>query len=330
MTLGKTLRTFYILLRALYLLPRAGAALLLAVLTGQAAAQQVCADPGSSMLWEVTGPGLGPDAVTLHLFGSIHLGKAEFYPLHPTIEATFRAADTLVFEIDPQAAADPQVALRMQLRGMLPAGQTLTDVVSPEAIENLQQVMAGFGIPLGNFMTLKPWMLTLILANVQASSLGYSAQHGLESYFIAQKAPETAIAELETLEQQVDMLDGLDPELLLGYSLQDFDDSSAEMEALISAWRCADKTALSDQLFSELLALGETSDPAERAGLEDLYDKLYTNRNLVMADGIVRFIESGSGDWFVVVGSAHLLGEGSVVELLEQRGYTVTPVRLDP
>jgi uncharacterized protein YbaP (TraB family) len=316
MTFGKTLRWL--------------GALLLATLTGQAAAQQTCDDPASSMLWQVTGPGLGADGVTMHLFGSIHLGKAEFYPLHPTIEATFRAADTLVFEIDPLAAADPQVALRMQLRGMLPAGQTLDEVVSAEALENLKEVLSGFGIPLGNFMTMKPWMLTLMLANVQASSLGYSAQHGLENYFIGQKAPETVIEQLESIEQQVDMLDGLDPELLLGYSLQDFDDSAGEMEDLIGAWRCADHDALSDQLFSEMFAVEATADPAERAGLDDLYKKLYTDRNKVMADGIVRFIENGSGTWFVVVGSAHLLGEGSVVDLLEQRGYTVTPVRLEP
>ena len=303
-------------------------ALAMLLLGTQAAAQApTCADPGSSMLWKVTGPGLGANE-SLHLFGSIHLGKPEFYPLHPTIENTFRAAETLVFEIDPQAAADPQVALRMQLRGMLPAGQTLGDVVSPEALANLEQVLTGFGIPLGNFMTMKPWLLTLMLANVQASSLGYSAQHGLESYFIAQKAPATNIEQLESIEQQVDMLDGLDPELLLGYSLQDFDDSAGEMEALIAAWRCADKPALSEQLFSEVLKIEQNGDPAMRAGLEDLFRRLYTDRNKVMADGIVRFIDSGSGDWFVVVGSAHLLGEGSVIELLEQRGYTVTPVRL--
>ena len=303
------------------------------VLGNHAAAQTpaaVCADPGSSLLWEVTGPGLGAEKVTLHLFGSIHLGKPDFYPLHPTIEAAFRAADTLVFEIDPMAAADPQVALRMQLRGMLPAGQTLDDVVSPEALDSLQGVLARYGIPLGNLMTMKPWLLTLMLANVQASSLGYSAQHGLESYFIAQKAPATEIAELETIDQQVDMLDGLDPELLLGYSLQDFDDGAAEMEALISAWRCADKPALSEQLFSELLAIERATSATERAGMEELYKRLYTDRNKVMADGIDRFIKTGSGTWFVVVGSAHLLGEGSVVELLEGRGYTVTPVRLQP
>lgn len=305
-------------------------ALLLAAVTGQAAAQQTCADPASSMLWKVTGPGLGDAAVTMHLFGSIHLGKPDFYPLHPTIENVFRAADTLVFEIDPQTAADPQVALRMQLRGMLPDGQTLEDVVSPAALANLEQVLAGYGIPLGNFMTMKPWLLTLMLANVQASSLGYSAQHGLESYFMSQKASETTVRELETIEQQVDMLDGLDPELLLGYSLQDFDDGADEMEKLIGAWRCADKPALSEQLFAEMLALEQAVDPAKRVGIEDLYRRLYTDRNKVMADGIVRFIETGSGSWFVVVGSAHLLGAGSVVTLLEERGYTVSPLRLGP
>lgn len=305
-----------------------GAFVMLA-LGNQAAAQaEACADPGSSMLWEVQGPGLGADAVTMHLFGSIHLGKPDFYPLHPTIEKAFRDADTLVFEIDPMAAADPQVALRMQLRGMLPAGQTLDDVVSPEALENLGEVLDRFGIPLANFMTMKPWLLTLMLANVQANALGYSAQHGLESYFIAQKAPGTDIAELESLDQQVDMLDGLDPELLLGYSLQDFDDGADEMETLIAAWRCADKPALAEQLFSEMLRIEQA--PDADAGMADLYRKLYTDRNKVMADGLVRFIESGSGKWFVVVGSAHLLGAGSVVELLEQRGYTVTPVRLEP
>ncbi|MGV3591220.1 MAG: TraB/GumN family protein [Gammaproteobacteria bacterium] len=305
-----------------------GAVFMLAL--GNQAAAQVCADPGSSMLWEVSGPGLGDASVTMHLFGSIPLGKPEFYPLHPTIEGIFREADTLVFEIDPQEAADPQVALRMQLRGMLPAGQTLDDVVSPEALANLEQVLAGFGIPLANFMTMKPWLLTLMLANVQASALGYSAQHGLESYFIAQKAPDTEIEELESLDQQVDMLDRLDPELLLGYSLQDFDDSAAEMEELIAAWRCADKAALADQLFSEMLKTGQAPDASARADMDDLYRKLYTDRNKVMADGIERFIETGSGKWFVVVGSAHLLGSGSVIELLEQRGYTVSPVRLEP
>ena len=42
-----------------------GAVFMLAL--GNQAAAQVCADPGSSMLWEVSGPGLGDASVTMHL-----------------------------------------------------------------------------------------------------------------------------------------------------------------------------------------------------------------------------------------------------------------------
>ncbi len=302
------------------------AALLLSVASASAAAQaaaQACANPSSSMLWEVRGGELDGKGMTLHLFGSIHVGKRDFYPLHPLIEERFRSADTLVFEVDPQGAADPQVALRMQMRGMLPSGQTLPDVISPEAYANLQMTLDGLDIPIANFMNLKPWMLTLLLANFQANALGYNAQYGLESYFIAEKSPESRVLELESIDQQVDMLDSLDPELLLGYSLSEFDTSSTEMEQMIGAWRCGDKAALSTTLFD-----GLASATADEAAADVLYDKLYTQRNLHMADGVESFIDTGAGSWFVVVGSAHLLGEGSVVELLQHRGYEVTPVTL--
>jgi hypothetical protein len=290
-------------------------------------APPVCADPGSSLLWEVRGGALDANGMTLHLFGSIHVGKREFYPLHPAIESRFRGADHLVFEIDPQAAADPQVALRMQMRGMLPAGQTLPDVVSPEAYANLQATLTELNIPMAGFINLKPWLLTLLLANFQANALGYNAQYGLEAYFIGQKAPDSTILELESIDQQVDMLDSLDPELLLGYSLDEFDTSAADMENMIDAWQCGDKAALSTTLFDALQA---PDAGADQAALDVLYDRLYTQRNLHMAEGIENFIATGTGAWFVVVGSAHLLGAGSIVDLLQQRGYQVNEVRLDP
>src|SRR5687768_10497403 len=96
-------------------------------------AAPVCADPAASMLWEVKGAGLDSRGVSIQLFGSLHVGKPEFYPLHQLIEDAFRGADHLVFEVDPTSATDPQAAMMMQMRGMLPAGQTLQSVVSPEA-----------------------------------------------------------------------------------------------------------------------------------------------------------------------------------------------------
>ncbi len=292
-------------------------------------ARSSCADPTQSMLWELRGAALDAQGVQIHLLGSIHVGKAEFYPLHSEVEQRFRAADHLVFEVDPRAVASPQVAIQMQLRGMLPEGQTLRDVVSAETLGNLELVLQDMGVPLGNFLQFKPWMVALLLTNMQAGALGYDPRYGLESYLMGQRRPETSILELESLEQQLGMLEALHPETFLGYSLQEYASGSALMESMVAAWLCGDRDTLAGIVHEGDLPTDAAS-PEQRQHLEAIYDNLFTQRNLRMADGIEAFATSGSGAYFVVVGAGHLLGEGSVVELLQQRGFEVSPVPLSP
>jgi hypothetical protein len=288
-----------------------------------------CSDPSQSMLWELRGAGSGKQDLQIHLLGSIHVGKAEFYPLHADVEQHFLAADHLVFEVDPQAVASPQVASQMQVRGTLPPGQTLQDVLSPDTLGALEQVLEGIGIPLANFLHYKPWLVALLLTNLQATALGYDPQFGLESYLMRQRPAEADILELESMEQQLAMLEQLHPETFLGYTLQEYESGSALMESMVAAWRCGDKAALAG-IVHEDESLLATAPPAQRDYLEQLYDSLFTRRNRTMADGIEAFARTGSGAYFVVVGAGHLLGEGSVVELLQQRGFVVEPVLLAP
>lgn len=309
----------------------AAAACLLAVLAAVPAQAQFaraqCTDPSQSMLWEVRHDHMAQRAVRVHLLGSIHVGKAEFYPLHATVEEHFRAADHLVFEVDPQAVASPQVAIQMQLRGMLPQGQTLRDVVAPATLESLQEVLQGIGVPLDNFLQFKPWMVALLLTNMQASALGYDPRHGLENYLMTQRRPDADILELESLEQQLGMLEALHPETFLNYSLREYQEGTALMARMVEAWLCGDKATL-----ASLVDVGEqhlpTDSPQQRAHLDAIYQRLFVERNVHMADGIEAFAREGSGDYFVVVGAGHLLGEDSVVSLLQQRGFEVLPVVL--
>jgi uncharacterized protein YbaP (TraB family) len=115
--------------------------------------------------------------------------------------------------------------------------------------------------------------------------------------------------------------------MFLGYSLEDLQDGAAELDDMVQAWRCADQEKLSAFLFDDFTDAQDVS-ATEQAMLEELHQHLFVERNIVMADGIEQFIRSGNGAYFVVVGSGHLLGEGSVVELLRTRGYEVAPVRL--
>jgi uncharacterized protein YbaP (TraB family) len=292
-------------------------------------ARSVCADPSQSMLWELQSAAMAQRGVQIHLLGSIHVGKTEFYPLHADVESRFRSADHLVFEVDPQQVASPAAAIQLQLRGLLPDGQTLRDVVSSPTLASLEQVLQDIGVPLDNFLQYKPWMVALMLTNLQATALGYDARHGLESYLMSQRSGTADILQLESLEQQLDLLESLHPETFLGYSLQEYHNGSALMENLVSAWLCGDKPALEGLVHASETQLQPDS-AQRRLQLEHIYDSLFTQRNQRMADGIEAFAREGSGDYFVVVGAGHLLGEGSVVELLQQRGFFIEPVQLGP
>ena len=285
---------------------------------------QQCRTPDSTMLWEVTSPSLATRGAKVHLFGSVHVGKPDFYPLDEPVERLFREADKLVFEVDPTTASDPQLAFRMQLQGMLPAGQTLDTVVSPRTLTDLRIVLDKLGIPMVNFMTMKPWMITLMLTNLQVGAMGYDANRGLESWFVRNMTPGTSIMELESLQKQVDLLGALDPDAFLGYSLREFDANEALMNELVDAWSCGDHERL-----QTVLASAEASDdftPAEEALAERLHEQLFTRRNEKMTERIVALTSSGAESWFIVVGAGHLLGEDSIVGMLQKQGYTIHAV----
>jgi uncharacterized protein YbaP (TraB family) len=53
-----------------------------------------------------------------------------------------------------------------------------------------------------------------------------------------------------------------------------------------------------------------------------MYARLLTDRNAAWVPQIEQMLRGGD-DVLVVVGTAHLVGEHSVVQMLRQRGYTV-------
>lgn len=286
-------------------------------LQAQGMAGPQCTDGAGTLLWEVQGPALAQHGGSVHLFGSIHIGKPEFYPLPARVEALVREADYLVFEVDPEIAADPRVAMQMQLRGMLPAGQTLDSVVSAETLQALEAVLQSLGLPLQNFLNYKPWMLALLLTNIQATSLGYDPLWGLESYLLQRREPETGILELESWQQQLDMLESIDPALFLDYSLDEFEAGAALIDTMVQAWLCGDGEALEAAVLSGSLELDA-----------DIHEAMFLRRNRVMAEGVAELARKGNEDWLVVVGAGHLLGEDSVVSLLQDAGFGVRPVSM--
>ena len=305
---------------------RRATATLLAMLAAPVLAAAACDDPASTMLWQVQRDDLSQRGVSLHLLGSIHVGKPDFYPLQPVVGQRLQQADTLVFEVDPRSMASPAAALAIQQRGMLPADRTLAQELDAATLASLRRVLGSLGVPELLVMKMKPWMVSLTLTAVQVQMLGYDPANGVESYLMRQKPAAAAIAELESLDSQLALMESLDQRAFLNYALQDFTSTTGQMEQLVTAWRCGAHDELASILFS-VRDGGAGMLPLDRQMLDEVMQRMFGDRNAHMATRIDQYLQSGTGDYFVVVGAGHLLGDGSVVDLLRQQGYEVSPVR---
>jgi uncharacterized protein YbaP (TraB family) len=87
-------------------------------------------------------------------------------------------------------------------------------------------------------------------------------------------------------------------------------------DAIVEAWLRGDSERL-----AELALLG--SGEGEEA--EAFHRAMYLERNRKMAGRIAELIDRG-GEWFVVIGAAHMVGDEGIPALLAERGYRVRQI----
>lgn len=281
-----------------------------------AAAGLSCRDPSSTLLWRVTGK-----HSRVYLFGSIHVGKADFYPLPAVIENAFRQARYIVFEVDPQDLKDPTVIANIQADGTLPEGEKLSDVISPPVLQKLDKTLSGLGLPADSFMHYRPWFITMLLSNLQMASMGYMSDEGIENYLMREKPPQAQVLQLESVQKQIGFMQQLNGEAFLSYTLMDFNKDKEAIQQLVDAWRCADQGQLHKLLFNELKQEA-TEDPS----MKDLMNLLFFKRDKTMAATIRGYLDHGRGDYFIVVGAGHLIGPGSIIDILKD-SYKVVNIK---
>jgi len=258
-------------------------------------------------LWELTHEGR-----TLYLLGSVHLLRPEVYPLDPAIYEAFDAAEVVAFELDfdEMMAAAP---LMIQL-GTYQDGRTLRDVLPPDLYAELHEQMTEVGMPMQAVDPMKPWMAALTLSSLVLQRGGYEAAAGIDMHF-HERAKETgmAIVGLETVEEQLQVFDGLDEEPqieMLRSTLDQLDDTVRELDRATALWQRGDAEGLAEMFIEQM---GDQPEVLERL----LYER---NRNWI--PGIEALLQRPE-TVIVIVGMGHLVGEGSVIELLQERGYEV-------
>jgi len=245
------------------------------------------------------------------LMGSVHFLRSTDYPLPPELDAAYAAADTLVMEIDMDDL-DPMTAqVVLASIGTNENGASLQDALGESDYAEAAQLAEELGIPLGLFEAFKPWFAALSITQLRMIQLGFDPAWGIETRMTANAQAEgKTVLGLETLEEQLSFMDNLDDEtqrLFLLQSLEDATEVQEEVQAIVSAWRSGDTEAL-EQLLIE--GLQETP---------RLFDSLLTQRNQNWVPQIMDIAEQ-PGNHLIIVGAMHLVGDNSVLSMLEERG----------
>ena len=269
-----------------------------------------------ALLWRLSTAD-APDKPTANVYiaGSIHVLKPTLQA-PPSYTQALAESDTLVFEIDETLLPAEQMQSLIQRYGNLPNEQTLAELMSAADYANIINYTTRLGVPEALISRMKPAMLLLQVGVLEYISMGYLPQHGVESVFRAKKGKRNLIA-LETMEQQLAAATALpltlQTELLLE-TIAAIDTANLEISELVRAWLAGDTQHL-DVLFNG----NADASPAAKQWMDDLLAK----RNIGMAAGVIELLKSTESH-FILVGAAHLVGDNSVLALLEQEGVTAT------
>lgn len=257
-------------------------------------------------LWQLTGT-----SNRIMVLGSIHFLRAGDYPLAPAITAAFDGADIVLMEIDMDDLDAVGSARTVAALARDSMGRTLPELLGRKAWRAALAQARGLGLDLATLSPFEPWYAAIVVTQQRLTQLGFDQSLGVESKLTAdarQRGKE--IRGLETLESQLGILDALSPDAQRAFLKGTLDEASEIGDAadgMIAAWKAGDVRALNADL------LDSVRDQPE------LYRTLIVRRNEHFARAIGKLVND-SRDYLIVVGTLHLVGQDSVLRMLDRAG----------
>lgn len=251
-------------------------------------------------------------ASKVYLLGTIHSATADLYPLDPRIEKAFSESTHLVVEVDTSENKGMQPQTLNTMKAVYPNGDSLEKHLPPEVLKLAEQKLKKYGMKVSDISSYKPWFLALTLDDLEMNAVGLNPQNGIDAHFIQEAKGHKKIIPLETVEQQLEVFNGMTDQeqiLLLKNTLTDLDQLGSFMKQSIRAWKSGDEEKLNQLLNGPM-----TNNP----DFKTVYQKVFDERNERMAKKIEKLMKK-TGIYFVAVGAGHLVGHKGLIQLLGKR-----------
>lgn len=258
-----------------------------------------------SLLWKIEGNNIQPS----YVYGTIHLLPQSRFKLQNKVREAFTSAQQIVLELDMDQT-DFQTLFMKNIP--MKDGETLQDLMDQEDYQKLDATLKELiGSGIQPFNTWKPIGISslLIMRFIDGPPASFE-----RSFVTMAKDQEKEILGLETVEEQMAAFDNI-----------------PYLEQIEDIMEMLDQPERSQQIFMEMVALYLQED------VEGLYR--FTTQYLDTEEEISSLLHIRNHNWiprivelskenptFFGVGAAHLGGEEGILNLLQEAGYTLTPI----
>lgn len=287
--------------------------------SSQSGANEEKASDITPAMWTIT----SDSGVKITMLGSMHALKDSDYPLPSQITDAFNSSDILAVECDTEKSNSIAFQSALLKEMVFDDGGKLSDHISEEGLAALDAYLKTYGMGAEMMETYKPWAVSNTVDSLPIMYSELKTDKGIDFYLLDQaKNAGKEVYEVESVDFQMDLLMNFSDEIydLMFRSLEE-ETKDTQIEALMElhdAWASGDIDEI-DRLSNEVE--GDISE--DDLKLVQEYSKLMIlDRNITMENAVKELLE-GDKDVFFVVGAAHYVGEGGIIDLLEKDGYTV-------
>lgn len=262
-------------------------------------------------LWEVASM-----TNRVYLYGTVHAGKADWFPLPPAVEAAFMDAKVLAVEAD---VTNVEAMAKTAPATTYSAPDNLSKHVAERDWERFRKQLPKYKLSEAQVSQLKPFMAVSILVFSEWARLGYLPQMGIDAYLIKKaREQKKTVVEVEGIDMQVKLMDSLtesENRVIFDGTLTALESglTGEQITGMVNAWQSGDP-----ELMLEIARKYNDQVP----GAREFEEKFIWSRHEDMAKKIEEYLASKERH-FVAVGALHLAGPRGLVEMLRKRGYIV-------
>lgn len=251
-----------------------------------------------------------------YLFGTVHVGDASMKGLPQKVTHALDNSNQVVVEVDISKLSPLQMQQRSMPFMLLTNGRTLQSELSEKNYQQLKDYFAKKSIDIAMFSNFKPWAVMLTIMQIEFQNAGYSDKNGIDKQILeyAQKH-NIDIAELETIEQQLRMFDGLESlsNAMMTDTFEQLSDINTYFITLVDAWKEGDMQTLTNYYH--------TSFDNSQYGQQSKHVMLIERNNNWITQLTPKLEQ---GNVFIAVGALHLVEQHGLIKKLQNKGFNIT------